>query len=180
MTVRGQGQSQCPITPPHPKPPEKKTVIYFAVTSTKRDHVAYSGGTLIMLSEEDRRMLSPSAVTARHAGIEPMWARLSLAAQILCQLFFSHRSLGGRKMGGREGRSRSLKRKLSVSAERQDWNTCSASTQPSAWDFPKRDTHSAWGSGLWRWREEIWDAGGEAGAYIARCPAHFGGLWQVA
>ncbi len=72
MTVRGQGQSQCPITPPHPKPPEKKTVIYFAVTSTKRDHVAYSGGTLIMLSEEDRRMLSPSAVTARHAGIEPM------------------------------------------------------------------------------------------------------------
>ncbi len=44
-----------------PKPPEKKAVIYFDVTRTKRDHVAHSGGMLIMLSEEDGRMLSLSA-----------------------------------------------------------------------------------------------------------------------
>ncbi len=49
----------------------KKAVIYFAIPHTERDHVAHSGGTLIMLSEEDGRMLSPSAVMARHAGIEP-------------------------------------------------------------------------------------------------------------
>ncbi len=70
MTVRGRGQSQSPITPSPPKLPEKKSVIYFAITRIKRDHVAHSGGMLIMLSEEDGRMLSPSVVTARHAGIE--------------------------------------------------------------------------------------------------------------
>ncbi len=48
----------------------------------------------------------PLRVMARHAGIEPTWARLSL------------------------GRSRSLKRKLTASAERQDWNTRSVSIQP--------------------------------------------------
>ncbi len=47
----------------------KKAVIYFAVTRTEQDHVAHGGGTLIMLSEEDGRMLSLS-LTARHAGIE--------------------------------------------------------------------------------------------------------------
>ncbi len=47
----------------------KKAVIYFAVTRTKRDHVAHSGG--IMLGEVDGRMLSPSAVSARQTGIEP-------------------------------------------------------------------------------------------------------------
>ncbi len=41
-----------------------------------------------MLSEEDGRIYSPSAVTARHVGIQPMWTRLSPAAQILCPLFF--------------------------------------------------------------------------------------------
>ncbi len=41
-----------------------------------------------MLSEEDGRIYSPSAVMARHAGIQPMWTRLSPAAQILCPLFF--------------------------------------------------------------------------------------------
>ncbi len=84
----------------------KKAVIYFAIPHTERDHVAHSGGTLIMLSEEDGQMLSPSAVMVRHVGIEPTWARLSL------------------------GRSRSLKRKLTANAERQDWNTRSASIQP--------------------------------------------------
>ncbi len=66
----------------------KKAVIYLAVTRTERDHVAHGGGTLFMLSEEDEWMLSLSAVTARHAGIEPTWAHLSPAAQILCPLFF--------------------------------------------------------------------------------------------
>ncbi len=37
---------------------------------------------------------------------------------------------GRKETGGREGRSRSLKRKLTASAERQDWNTRSASNQP--------------------------------------------------
>ncbi len=78
----------------------RKAVIHFAVTRTERDHVARSrGGTLIMLSEEDGRMLSLYGVTARHTGIEQTWPRLRL----------------------RKGRSRSLKRKLSASAERQDW-----------------------------------------------------------
>ncbi len=35
------------------------------------DHVAHSGGTLIMLSEVDGRILSPSAVMVRHTCIEP-------------------------------------------------------------------------------------------------------------
>ncbi len=60
-TVRQRGQSQ-----------KKKAVIYFAVTRTEQDHVTHSGGTLIVLSEEDGRMVSPSVVTARHAAIEPM------------------------------------------------------------------------------------------------------------
>ncbi len=74
------------------------------------------------LSEAVRERLSS---ISRHAGIEPTWARLSLAARIL--LFFPHRSSQvlerkktRKKTGGREGRSRSLKRKLSASAERQD------------------------------------------------------------
>ncbi len=66
-TLRGWGQSQSPNTPPRPKLPEKKAVIYL----TERDHVARGGGMLIMFSEEDGRMLSLSAVAARHAGIEP-------------------------------------------------------------------------------------------------------------
>ncbi len=51
---------------------KKKAVIYFVVTRTEGDHVAHSGGTLIMLSEEDGRMLSPSAVTRT-------WRRCDLA-----------------------------------------------------------------------------------------------------
>ncbi len=70
-TVGGWGQSQSPITTPRPKLPEKKAVIYFAITHTERDHAVHSGGMLIILSEEDGQMLFLSAVTARHAGIEP-------------------------------------------------------------------------------------------------------------
>ncbi len=66
----------------------KKAVIYFDVTRIKPVHVTHCRGTLIMLSEEDGRMLSPSAETARHTGIKPMCACLSPATQILCPLFF--------------------------------------------------------------------------------------------
>ncbi len=99
-TVRGRGQLKSLI---NPKPPEKKAFIYFPVSHTQRDHVTHRGGMLIMLSEEDGQMLSPSAVTARHAGIEPTWAHLSPAAQILWPQFYSHRSLGGRKREGMRG-----------------------------------------------------------------------------
>ncbi len=107
----------------------KKAVIYFAIPHTERDHVAHSGGTLIMLSEEDGRMLSPSAVMVRHAGIEPTWARLSL------------------------GRSRSLKRKANRKRReaRLKHSQCEHSlSAASVWDFPKRDTHSAWVSSACR------------------------------
>ncbi len=40
---------------------------------------------------------------ARHAGIEPTWARLSPAARNLCHAVFPHRSLGGRKQEGARG-----------------------------------------------------------------------------
>ncbi len=76
---RAGSVTESELNTPRPKPAEKnnkiKTIIkkgcfYFAITRTERDHVAHSGGTLIMLSEEDGQMLSPFAVTARHAGIE--------------------------------------------------------------------------------------------------------------
>ncbi len=71
-TVRGRGYSQSLITLPRPKLPEKKAVIYFAVTLTERDHVAHSGGTLIMLCEEDRRMHSPPLSLAQE-GLLFLW-----------------------------------------------------------------------------------------------------------
>ncbi len=43
----------------------EKAVIYLAVTRTERDHVAHSGGMLIMLSEENGQILSVSAVMER-------------------------------------------------------------------------------------------------------------------
>ncbi len=67
----------------------------------------------------------------RHVGINPTWARLSPAAQILCPAVFFSQIPWRKKTGGREGWSRSLKRKLTTSAERQDWNTRSASISPS-------------------------------------------------
>ncbi len=108
MTVRGRGQSQQRLhvrQKKHlrgPKPPEKKAVIYFDVTRIKRVHVTNCRGTLIMLSEEDGRMLSPSAETARHAGIKPTCACLSPATQSSARCF-SHRFLGERKREGARG-----------------------------------------------------------------------------
>ncbi len=54
-------------------------------------------------------------------GIEPTWARLSLAAKILCPLFFLT-DPWEKETGGCKGRNRTLKRKLTASAEKQDWN----------------------------------------------------------
>ncbi len=69
-----------------------------------------------MLSEEDVRMLSPSAMTARHAALSSLVTGRSNPLLTVC---FSQ--IPGRKeMGGREGWSRSLKRKLTSSAEMQD------------------------------------------------------------
>ncbi len=145
-TVRGRGQSQSPTTPLHPKPPEKKAVIYFAVTRTERDHVIHSGGTLIMLSEEDGRMLSPSAVTARHAGIEPRWARLSPATQILCPRFFltdpweeeNGRARGAELLSEKKANHVRREARLKHSQRVQSAPLCAV----SALDFPKRDTLS--------------------------------------
>ncbi len=110
----------CPITLPRLKPPEKgcHPVI---VTHTKRDHVALSRrGTLIVLGEEDRRILSLRWWRSTRA-----FSRRELACHRLLKssapLLFPHRSLG-----------RSLKRKLSVSAEKQDWNSRNESSQ-SRW-----------------------------------------------
>ncbi len=78
-------------------------VLHFIVTRTERDHVTRSrGGTLIVLSEEDGRMLS-------------LWWWRGTWALSRCELvtghinplphcFFPHRSLGGRKWeGARDG-----------------------------------------------------------------------------
>ncbi len=130
-TVRGWGQSQSLITPSASEAAIKKAVFYSPslapneiMSLTQRrdaDHVEWRG----------RANALSSAVTARHVGINPTWARLSPAAQILCPLFFSSQIPWRKKTGGREGWSRSLKRKLTTSAERQDWNTRSASISPS-------------------------------------------------
>ncbi len=129
MAARGRGQSQSPITPPHPTLPEKgchpsrchshRTRSCRSQLPRDTDHAEWrwTANTL-------------SAVTARHAGIEPTWARLSLAAQILCPAVFSSQVPGRKKTGWWEGRSRSLKRKSSASAERRDWNSRNESSQP--------------------------------------------------
>ncbi len=153
MTVRGRGQSQQSTprppekTPPRPKPPEKKAVIYFDVTRIKRVHVTNCRGTLIMLSEEDGRMLSPSAETARHAGIKPTCACLSPATQILCPLFFltdSWEKENGRARGVESPSEKKANREHKQARLKHSQCEHSAPlSAASAWDFPKLDTHSA-------------------------------------
>ncbi len=116
MAEKGRGQSQSLITPLRPKPPEKGC--HLAVTPTEQDHVARS-------RRETLIMLSLSAVMGRHAGIESTWPRLSPAARIFCPAVFQ------KKTGGRKGRSRYLKRKLSASAERQDWTLAVRTVSPA-------------------------------------------------
>ncbi len=82
-------------------------------------------------------MLSPSVVTARHAVVEPMGARLSPAAQILCTMFFfltDPWEEGNGKKANRKHREARLKHS-------QCEQSAPLSTA-SAWDFPKRDTLS--------------------------------------
>ncbi len=154
--LRGRGQSQSPNTPPRPKPPEEKAVIYFAITRTERDHVSHGGGTLIMLSEEDGRMLFLSAVTVRHAGIEPTWARLSPAAKILCPLFFLIDPWEKENEMARVAESLSEKKadreRREARLKRSQFEQSAPLSAASAWDFPKRDTYSTWVSSACRGR----------------------------
>ncbi len=57
------------------------------------------------------------------------WAPYDRHARILCPAVCSSQVPGRKKTGGHEGRSRSLKRKLSANAERQDWNSRNESSQ---------------------------------------------------
>ncbi len=112
-------------------------VVQFIVTHTERDHVARScRRTLIVLSEEDRRMLSLW-------WWRGTWAlgRCELACHRLLEssasLFFPHRSLGGIKREGARGAESLYEKKLSASAERQDWNSRNESSQ-SCWTQHQR------------------------------------------
>ncbi len=86
-------------------------------------------------------MLSPSAVTARHAGMSP-------AAQILCPLFFfltdpwdeENRKARGAESGRCEKKANRERREA-----RLKHSQCKHSaplSAASAWHIPKRDTHS--------------------------------------
>ncbi len=131
MSARGRGQSQSPITLPHLKPPGKgchpvccrshRTRPCRSQPRRDADRVGWRGQANAL-----------SAVMARHVGIEPAWARLSPAAKVLCPAAFSSQVPGRKKRGGCEERSRSLKRKLSKSVERQDWSSRNGSSQ-SRW-----------------------------------------------
>ncbi len=111
-----------------------------------------------------------SAVMVRHVDIEPVWARLSPAAQILCPLSFPHRSLVGRKGGGGVRGAQLLSEKKAIRECREarlkisQWEQSVPLSAASAWDFPKHDTHSAWVSSACRgdlhilkWRRGICD-----------------------
>ncbi len=67
------------------------------------------------------------------------------------------------------------------------WEQSEPASAASAWYFPRQETHSLWPSTASRllWisvdevvvaeGEKIWGSYGETTAYLARCPAHFGG-----
>ncbi len=105
-------------------------VLHFIVTRTERDHVTRSqeGRWSCWVKRTGECSLCGDGEARGH------WADVSLspATQILCPTVFSSQVPGRKKMGGCEGRSCSLKRKLSVSAERQDWNSRNESSQ-SRW-----------------------------------------------
>ncbi len=96
-TVRGRGQSQSPITPPHLKPPEKRLS---SISLSLAPNEIMSLMTLIMLSEEDGECSLP--LRWRHVGIEPTWARKSPAAQILCPPFYFFHYLFFSQINGRK------------------------------------------------------------------------------
>ncbi len=118
--------------------------------------VSHGGGTLIMLSEEDGWTLSLSAVTVRHAGIEPTWARLSPAAKILCPLFFLIDPWDKENEMARVAESLSEKKadreRREARLKRSQFEQSAPLSAASTWDFPKRDTYSAWVSSVCRGR----------------------------
>ncbi len=119
--VKWVGQSQSPNTPLRPKLPEKGRHLFRRHSPPNRDHVAHSGGTLFMLSEEDEWMLSLSRGDGEARG---HWANVSslvTGCSNPLPAVFSHRSLGERKREGTRGGVALWKRKLTASAERQDW-----------------------------------------------------------
>ncbi len=128
MTARGRGRSQGPITLPPLKLPEKGChpfQCHSHQTRSCRSHPRRDADRAGWRGQAN----ALSAVMARHADIEPAWARLSPAAQILCPAAFSSQVPGRKKRAGHEGRRHALKRKLSMSVERQNWNSCNESGQ---------------------------------------------------
>ncbi len=113
-TARGWGQAQSPITLPRLKPPEKGCQRERWLCWVKR-----TGECSICGDGEARRH----------------WADVSslvtgCSNPLSCCFFLT--CPWEEEMGGREGRSHSLKRKLSVSTEKQDWNSCNETNQ-SRW-----------------------------------------------
>ncbi len=128
MTARGRGQSQSPITLPHLKPPEKGFHPIRCHSHRMRSCRSQPQRDADRVGSRGQANAF-SVVMARHSGIVPAWARFSLAVRIICPAVFSSQVPGRKKTGGREGRSRSLKWKLSVSTGRQDWNSRNESSQ---------------------------------------------------
>ncbi len=143
-TARGRGQSNSPLTPLHPKPPVKG--YHPTCRHSRRTKSCHSQPRRDTDRDEWKgRANALSVVMARHAGIEPTGELAKHRLLDSSAVLFCPAGPWEEENGRARGRSRSLKRKLSASAERQDWSTRSASIQPSwAWDFSKHDTHSAW------------------------------------
>ncbi len=123
-TLRGRGQSQSPNTPPRPKPPKKKLSSIWPSLATNE-----------IMSFTAEECWSCWVKRTDKFSLFLRWWRGQLELACHRPLNSSARYVfsqitGRKKTGGREGRSRSLKRKLTASAERQDWNARSASNNP--------------------------------------------------
>ncbi len=133
MMARGRGQSQSLITLPCLKLTEKgchpvhchshRTRLCRPQPQRDADRAGRRGQANAL-----------SVVMARHAGIEPTWAHLSLAAQILCPAAFSRVALWKESfLWAQRGKIETLAMRAVSPAEH---------SAASAWDFPKHDTHS--------------------------------------
>ncbi len=157
-----------------------------------------------------------SAITAvGHLGaIVGPWGSINRTRALSRRELACHRLLkssaplflpGRKKTGGREGRSRSLKRKLSVSAETEtlamravspakrtvdrcqmaagDDQVCKLvavrGPNPAAWGVSMADPGVS-GEGSSSLKRRNLRCGGRAAHYIARRPSHFSGLWRAA
>ncbi len=115
--------------------------------------LAAAEGTLIVLSEEDWRMLylwwwrGTQALSRRELTCHRL-----LESSVL--LFFPHMSLGERN--GRARGVESLSEKKAICEHREarlkllQWDQSVPLSAASVWDFPKHDTHSAWVSSAYR------------------------------